>query len=194
MDLLDARAKDGAQLTELIDRAVALANQLAPGRSEADGGLLRQLVQRIELRDGILELVLERAMLDEQGEREAEGLYVELPVRVARRGIESRIVLAGNTSHAAEPDRALLRLVSRAHRWNNMLANGDADSLQDLSRQFGIDRSEIGRVLQLAYLAPDITEAILDGRQPSELTAHRLKRMAGLPLNWTEQRKVLGFI
>ncbi|PJK27391.1 hypothetical protein [Minwuia thermotolerans] len=56
-----------------------------------------------------------------------------------------------------------------------------------------IDRSKIGRVLQPAYLAPDIAEAILDGRQPSELTAHWLKRMAGLPLDWAEQRKALGF-
>jgi len=44
-----------------------------------------------------------------------------------------------------------------------------------------------------ACSAPDITEAILDGHQPSELTAHRLKRMAGLPLDWATQRKALGF-
>ncbi len=158
MDLLDPCAKAGARLTELIDRADALANQLTSARSGADGGLLRQLVLRIELRDGVLELVLERAMLDEQGETDSEGLHVELPVRVARRGVESRIVLARNEPHPAKPAPALLRLITRAHRWNNMLANGAASSLQDLSRQAGIDRSEIGRVLQLAHLAPDITE------------------------------------
>ncbi|NKB48598.1 MAG: hypothetical protein GKS02_04440 [Alphaproteobacteria bacterium] len=47
--------------------------------------------------------------------------------------------------------------------------------------------------MQLAFLAPDITEAILAGRQPVELTAHRLKRIGALPLEWGHQRALLGF-
>jgi hypothetical protein len=46
--------------------------------------------------------------------------------------------------------------------------------------------------LPLAFLAPDIVEAILQGRQPVELTVLRLKRI-GLPLSWVEQRRLLGF-
>ena len=42
-------------------------------------------------------------------------------------------------------------------------------------------------------LAPDIVEAIFDGRQPVELTVARLKRVRDLPVSWTEQRQVLGF-
>ncbi|PJK28002.1 hypothetical protein CVT23_19265 [Minwuia thermotolerans] len=186
MDLLEDDTRDNTRLTDLIDRAAEMASGL-------EGDLLRQLVRRIEIRDGILGLVLDGATLDEQAEPGPEELSIELPVRVARRGVESRIVLAGEDAYAGTPDVALVRLITRAQRWNNMLATGEADSLQELSAKAGIDRSEIGRVLQLAYLAPDITEAILDGRQPSELTAHRLKRMAGLPLDWTEQRKALGF-
>ena len=47
--------------------------------------------------------------------------------------------------------------------------------------------------LPLALLAPDIIEAILDGRQPTELTAVRLKRLRQLPLDWLQQRRHLGF-
>ncbi len=50
------------------------------------------------------------------------------------------------------------------------------------------------RVLHLAYLAPDIVTAILDGRQPAGLSARRLLTGLRLPLDWTEQRQVLGFI
>ena len=53
--------------------------------------------------------------------------------------------------------------------------------------------ADISRVLPLAFLAPDIVEAILDGRQPPELTAARLKRMRNLPLDWQQQRRYLGF-
>ena len=48
------------------------------------------------------------------------------------------------------------------------------------------------RCLPLAFPAPDIVEAILQGRQPVELTVLRLKRI-GLPLSWVEQRRLLGF-
>lgn len=49
------------------------------------------------------------------------------------------------------------------------------------------------RIARLAYLAPDIIRAILDGRQPRHLTARSLSRIHGLPNSWVEQRAVLGF-
>ena len=48
-------------------------------------------------------------------------------------------------------------------------------------------------MIPLAFLAPDIVEAIIEGRQPVELTAARLKRMRHLPASWAEQRRFLGF-
>jgi len=45
----------------------------------------------------------------------------------------------------------------------------------------------------LAFLAPDIVEAILRGRQPIKLTPEKLKRLRNLPKSWEEQRKLLGF-
>ena len=46
---------------------------------------------------------------------------------------------------------------------------------------------------QLAFLAPDIVEAILAGRQPVEFTANRIRRVGTLPLDWDDQRRRLGF-
>jgi hypothetical protein len=66
-------------------------------------------------------------------------------------------------------------------------------SVTDLAKLHGVDRCEAGRTLPLAFLAPDIVEAILDGRQPLELTATRLKRIGELPPNWSAQRALLGF-
>ena len=53
--------------------------------------------------------------------------------------------------------------------------------------------SYVSRVLRLAFLAPDIVEAILGGRHPVELTAERVLVHEDLPLNWREQRHRLGF-
>ena len=59
--------------------------------------------------------------------------------------------------------------------------------------QFSGSRSLLRRIVRLAYLAPDITTAILDGRQPANLTAARLSQTSELPLAWSEQRRALGF-
>ena len=60
--------------------------------------------------------------------------------------------------------------------------------------QFSGSRSLLRRIVRLAYLAPDITTAILDGRQPATLSAPRLAEARALPITWTEQRLALGFI
>ena len=63
----------------------------------------------------------------------------------------------------------------------------------ELAAHHGVDRTDVGRRISLAFLAPDIVEAIVAGRQPIELTAARLKRVRDLPISWAEQRKLLDF-
>jgi len=57
----------------------------------------------------------------------------------------------------------------------------------------GVNASYCTRVLRIAYLAPDIIEAITEGRHPPELTANKLVRIKNLPISWADQRDYLGF-
>ena len=59
--------------------------------------------------------------------------------------------------------------------------------------QININASYFTRVLRIAYLAPDIIQAIVDGKQPPELTANRLVGLKNLPIDWPGQREYLGF-
>jgi len=70
---------------------------------------------------------------------------------------------------------------------------GEATSVRVLAKRDKVDPGDIGKALDLAFLAPDIVEAILDGRQPADLTATRLRRLTNLPAAWSEQRRLLGF-
>jgi site-specific DNA recombinase len=72
-----------------------------------------------------------------------------------------------------------------------LLQSGEA-SLSETSHSEGISRSYLTRLARLAFLSPEIVCAILDGRQPAQLTAARLSRITHLPLDWSEQRKALG--
>jgi hypothetical protein len=87
------------------------------------------------------------------------------------------------------PDNTLIRALARAHRWKRMLEEGKYRSAGELAEAEGVTRSFVNRLLRLTLLAPDIVEAILDGRQakglqPAELTGK-------LPSAWEEQRQLL---
>ncbi len=87
----------------------------------------------------------------------------------------------------------MLRLLARAHRFRDLILRGDGKSIAELAEENGVGRPYASRILRLGFLAPDITTAILDGRQPLELSAKQLSVTADLPKDWAEQRRELGF-
>jgi site-specific DNA recombinase len=93
---------------------------------------------------------------------------------------------------ASKVDPNLVQLVGDAHRYMTALTKGDVSSVDELATQERIPANEISRVLPIAFLAPDITRAILLGTHPVDLNAERLKRMSKLPACWNEQRHRLG--
>jgi ParB-like chromosome segregation protein Spo0J len=110
-----------------------------------------------------------------------------LPVRAKFRG--GRAVVPdtpdGNTT-APRTDIALVKALARAHRWRQMLLDGEAASIEAIATRFGLDRGHVGLVLNLAFLSPDITRAILRGEQPPGLRLTHLLA-ADLPLSWSKQ-------
>ena len=93
----------------------------------------------------------------------------------------------------AKPDARLIKLLIRARRFNATLIGSGGVPFAPLAEREGVSRSYFTRLVRLSYLAPDITQAILDGRQPRDLTADKLLAHSRLPLAWDEQRAVLGF-
>jgi site-specific DNA recombinase len=94
---------------------------------------------------------------------------------------------------APKPEPSLIKALVNAHRFNEKLLHGGASKFAELAKSEKLHRSYYSQVLRLAYLAPDITAAILDGRQPPGLTATMLIEHPHLPLSWQVQRAALGF-
>src|SRR5207237_9510179 len=119
---------------------------------------------------------------------------VALPVGVRRDGREIRMVIDGTDPFAtAKPNARLIKLLLMARRFNAALTQGEGSTFAALAEREGVSRSYFTRLVRLSYLAPDITEAILDGRQPPDLTAEKLLEHSRLPLAWHDQRTLLGF-
>jgi hypothetical protein len=87
-------------------------------------------------------------------------------------------------------DNAMVKALARAFRWRKMLDEGVHGTLEDLARAKGVAPSYVSRVLRLTLLAPDLIEAILDGRQPAEVGLADL--LKGFPLEWEQQCQRLG--
>src|SRR5918995_3998757 len=125
---------------------------------------------------------------------EVETLTIRIPMRLQRRGGRKLIMTPeGAAAPARKPrrDETLVKALVRAHRWRRKIESGQAHSITDLAEQEGVTVAYVCRLLPLTCLAPDIVEAILDGRQPTGL---RLVEMLGNgPLAWEEQRVIWGF-
>jgi hypothetical protein len=98
------------------------------------------------------------------------------PVQLRRAGKEVRMVIDHTDpfAPAAKPDPSLVKVIAKANRFNESLLRGGAAKFADLAKSEKLNRSYYSQILRLAYLAPDITTAILEGRQPSGLTATML--------------------
>src|SRR5712672_309051 len=100
---------------------------------------------------------------------------------------------AGVTSSTSKPDARIIKLLLKARRFNATLVGSDDAPFAALAEREGVSPSYFTRLVRLSYLAPDITHAILDGRQPRDLTAEKLLAHSRLPLAWHDQRTALGF-
>jgi ParB-like chromosome segregation protein Spo0J len=127
------------------------------------------------------------------GEPNDGAVELTAAVAFARRGAETKLVLPGlaQQKHSSRCDPALIKAIARGRAWFEELAIGRARSLQELAQRHGISRRYIRRLVGLAFLSPQLVEAILQGRQPIELSATRLTEL-DLPLDWTEQHKLLA--
>ena len=194
-DAITGLFADRARLATVVQESGVAASrvpELLRSISRKRGQIL-DLVQRVELeRDEINVVVNLASVLGEP-----EILFrLTVPTQLKRRGVEMRLVLGSpdNGAQALNPDPALINAVARAHRWFNDLASGRADSLRDIAKTEGVSDRYVSRLLPLAFLAPDIVEAILAGIQPLDLTTEKLTKHCELPLSWPEQTVLLQFV
>jgi hypothetical protein len=131
--------------------------------------------------------------MTERVDLEVDTLTIRIPIRLQRRGGRKLIMTPeGVAAPARKPSRddTLVKALVRAHRWRRKIESGRAKSITDLAEQEGVTDAYVCRLLPLTCLAPDIVEAILEGRQPKGL---RLAEVLGNgPLDWSEQRANLA--
>jgi site-specific DNA recombinase len=148
----------------------------------------------IHLRPTQLGTLLDIAATRSPSAADDETQILSVLMALRRSGREIKMLIEDTDRFAtAKPDAGLIKLLIRARRFNGALVGSAGVPFAALAERDGVSPSYFTRLLRLSYLAPDITQAILDGRQPRDLTADKLLAHSRLPLAWHEQRRVLGF-
>jgi hypothetical protein len=197
-----ARLADASIQQRLVARTAEIGKRWPELPGARKRVVLTALIDRIEvsldqidirLRPPRLGVLLDPAATPLQGGTDDEIEILPVPVQLRRAGREIKMVIDGTDPFAAKPDARLIKLLLRARRFNATLADSEDIHFAVLAQREGVSRSYFTRLVRLSYLAPDITQAILDGRQPRDLTAEKLLKHSRLPLAWHDQRTVLGF-
>ena len=123
---------------------------------------------------------------------DGETITVHIPLTFRKRGGRKMVVTPDGAPWAPRPraDNAIVKALARAFRWRKMLDVGVHATTENLARAKGVHATYVSRVLRLTLLAPEIVEAILDGRQPAELQLNDL--LETFPLDWERQCNALG--
>lgn len=181
---------DTATTRRRLATAAELARQLGPHAIDGAHALLRRLsfiltVQNDRVEASVAHSALLAALDHDADTATDDDRWIALNVdtNITHRKHGARLVITASTTTAKNPDPKLVALLVKAHQSRAALFSNAAPR----------GNRHIERLARLAYLAPDITTAILDGTQPTTLTSRSLLKRPGLPLAWPEQRKILGF-
>lgn len=189
-------------LQQMLRQADLAATLLCNGAARAKTELLAKLLQRINLREDGIDLILDRSKLVTAlgatncvDAAAPEPLTLSLPAVKVRRGHQLRLVIPGPETiriNSAKRNEKLVALVADAHQARQLVLASPDRSIAAIATANGRCRTRLGKLAALACLAPDIVTAIVEGRQPTTLTASTLLNIE-LPFCWAEQRKLLGF-
>ena len=196
--------------SRLLTAAKQLATRLVSMSSQDLRDLLASFIWRVTIHENKIEIKIRSRELRQQleGGDKSKSVNVPMPVQnpVApsdlisltvdakrkRCGGEVHLVVPPSSSIACEhPKLPLIKAVARARGWYEKVVQGKAFNMGTLARDAGLTRRYVNKVFRCAYLAPDIVEAILAGRQPRNLNFDKLCQ--SIPLDWIEQREQLGF-
>ncbi len=208
LDAIRDEYADGAGQNRLICRGRQIAGELGTLAPDQIRATLKTLLSRVDITPDRVEINIRWGSLVEllgaksidlgmpggkSNNESNDVLTLTVTARLKRVGREMRM-LVESTDDQTTADPGLLRIVARAHDIQERLMQNTDLTVHLVASQERVSANYVYRLLRLPTLAPDIIAAIINGKNPPQLTAKKLMRLTPqIPLDWTEQRKLLGF-
>ena len=177
----------------IIARVKAAAAKLGGARA-AGAKLLRDLVAEVRLGGEQVGIMLDARKLGSVFEVEPleEPMILTVAARLKRNGGIMKLITPGGGAALPAVDRTLVRTIIRARTWWSQLCADPSLTVTGIAARETVTKSYVTRIVRLAFLAPDILGAVLDGTAPAHLTADRLTLRDVIPAGWNDQRGAFG--
>jgi hypothetical protein len=208
LDAIQGQHPDAVGQTRLIGRGRQIAEELGTLAPDKTRAMLMTLLSRVDVRPDRVEINIRRSRLvgllgaqsidltmpdGMPGNEPDDVLTLTVMARLKRVGREMRM-LVENTDGQTTADPGLLRIIARAHDIQARLMQNTDLTVRNIAREERVSGAYVYCLLRLPTLAPDIITAIINGKNPPQLTAKKLMRLIPqIPVDWTQQRKLLGF-
>ena len=186
MDELSLPEDLPARTQQLMAASAKQSDKLSSGESAVIQNFVRRVVRRVVVHSDRIEVEigkqqLRAELLGEPLRHESETadlIQLEVEARLKRSGGEMCLVVRSDSTEQppAHPVASLLKALARGRQWCDWIINGEVSGPRSIARKLSLDVRYVSRVLNCSFLAPDIVEAILEGRQPSDLTFAMLTR------------------
>ncbi len=189
-DLIEQLILEPSEIQAVILRAGELIKKLEGGLQDRYD-LIQSLVIRADLNVEGIKLEIDPQVLTE---KPSASISLNIQSEIKQCGRSMRLLVeVSNQSHRHTKDMKLIRGMIKSQEWFNLLINGKAKTIGEIAKQEGVVPSHVTRCIYRSFLAPDIIRAIMNGTQPAHINIDFIKRHSPLPLDWHEQRRLLGF-
>lgn len=184
-----AKVPDPAKRTLLL----AMLSRVIAAEDHVEIAIRKHQLRDVLLADPKLEPTDSSPRSADTGSDSEDLLSLRVETRLLRCGLDVRLIVPpdANDERPSRVDQSLLRAVARGYAWREGLLSGKTESLSAIAKELDVRPRYVSRIFRCAFLAPDIVEAILEGKHPPQLTVERLRD--GVPLAWEKQRMVFGF-
>lgn len=188
LKILNPKANQTQQISAAIKQNQKLLNQDSKERYE----FIHGLVKKVMILKEAIQITINPSALFEDLHHSVELITIETQAKIERCGMAMRLMVGNNTA-LQMPDQTMINSIRKAQDWLEKITSGKVASVSEIATQEGMTSNAITRLIYRAFLAPDIIRSIMNGTQPATLNSYLLKRIVPLPLDWDEQRKLLGF-
>jgi DNA invertase Pin-like site-specific DNA recombinase len=181
-------------LAQQLSEPELLSEAASGSWSTATRTLVRDKIERIIVDGGEIEIVRRSATISPaSGETSDHGdtaTVFRAPLPAPQLRARKEIIVPGEPT-PRRLNHGLILAIARAKIWMQGLRDGRYKDTAEIAERFKLNDAHVRRLLRFGYLAPDIVEAIVEGRQPRALTVRRL--LKGIPCAWADQRRSFSF-
>jgi len=188
---LASQGLSASQLKEALWTAKQLEAQVAASSTRRN--FILKLVKRVVVTESELTIEVRLvAILPQRTATPKVGAHrLKVPIELIRRKGEMAIVVVGSSHRDVKADPVLVKAMARGFTWFEQLSAGNDNTIESIARREHMTARYVSRMIELAFLSPEIVEGVFSRRREPRASVEQLTRNFDLPIIWVEQTSAL---